>query len=148
VHKADNLNHFHVPNVLKSGSLNFLEPSGPAQACTRIALPFLYPYLVLSAFSSSAIFLLAATKASVCFYKIYTSAKCISISINQKLMCTIKFQALLIYLNPPTGLLQSKVEKQWQYIISLFQIILNRKSIRQILSYPYCAMDFIQKHFY
>ena len=25
--------------VLKSGSLNFLEPSGPVQACKRIALP-------------------------------------------------------------------------------------------------------------
>ena len=26
--------------VLKSGSLNFLEPSGPVQACNGIALPF------------------------------------------------------------------------------------------------------------
>jgi hypothetical protein len=29
-----------VPNVLKSGSLNLLEPSGPAQACNGIALSF------------------------------------------------------------------------------------------------------------
>jgi len=29
-----------VPNVLKSGSLNLLEPSGPVQACNEIALPF------------------------------------------------------------------------------------------------------------
>ena len=28
----------HVPIVLKSGSLNLLEPSGPVQTCTRIAL--------------------------------------------------------------------------------------------------------------
>jgi hypothetical protein len=28
-----------VPIVLKSGSLNFLEPSGPVQACNGIALP-------------------------------------------------------------------------------------------------------------
>jgi len=28
-----------VPIVLKSGSLSFLEPSGPAQACNGIALP-------------------------------------------------------------------------------------------------------------
>jgi hypothetical protein len=28
-----------VPIVLKSGSLNLLEPSGPAQACNGIALP-------------------------------------------------------------------------------------------------------------
>ena len=31
--------HFHVPIVLKSGSLNLLEPSEPAQACNGIALP-------------------------------------------------------------------------------------------------------------
>jgi len=28
-----------MPIVLKSGGLNFLEPSGPVQACTGIALP-------------------------------------------------------------------------------------------------------------
>jgi hypothetical protein len=28
-----------VPIVLKSGSLNLLEPSGPVQACNGIALP-------------------------------------------------------------------------------------------------------------
>jgi hypothetical protein len=30
----------HVPTVLKSGSLNLLEPSGPVQACNGFALPF------------------------------------------------------------------------------------------------------------
>jgi hypothetical protein len=34
--------HLHVPIVLKSGSLNFLEPLGPVQACNRIALPLQY----------------------------------------------------------------------------------------------------------
>ena len=34
--------HPHVPIVLKSGSLNFLETLGPAQACNGIALPLLY----------------------------------------------------------------------------------------------------------
>jgi len=29
-----------VPTVLKSGSLNLLEPSWPLQACNGIALPF------------------------------------------------------------------------------------------------------------
>ena len=29
-----------MPTVLKSGSLNHLEPSGPVQACNGIALPF------------------------------------------------------------------------------------------------------------
>jgi hypothetical protein len=32
--------HLHVPIVLKSGSLNFVETSGPVQACTGIVLPF------------------------------------------------------------------------------------------------------------
>ena len=31
--------HLHVPTVLKSGSLNLLEPSGPVQACNGNALP-------------------------------------------------------------------------------------------------------------
>jgi hypothetical protein len=30
-----------VPIVLKSGSLNLLEPSGPVKACIGIALPLL-----------------------------------------------------------------------------------------------------------
>jgi hypothetical protein len=33
--------HLHVPIVLKSGSLNLLEPSGPVQACNGIALGFI-----------------------------------------------------------------------------------------------------------
>jgi hypothetical protein len=37
--KADNLYHLHVPIVLKSGSLNLLEPSGPVKACNGIAVP-------------------------------------------------------------------------------------------------------------
>ena len=32
----------HVPIVLKSGNLNLLEPSGPAQACNRTALHYMY----------------------------------------------------------------------------------------------------------
>jgi hypothetical protein len=31
-----------MPIVLKSGSLNLLEPSGPVKACNEIALPLLY----------------------------------------------------------------------------------------------------------
>ena len=40
VHKADNLTTFAV--VMKSGNLNFLEPSGPLQACNGNALPFFF----------------------------------------------------------------------------------------------------------
>jgi hypothetical protein len=32
--------HLHVPTVLKSGSINLLEPSGPVQACNGIAWHF------------------------------------------------------------------------------------------------------------
>jgi len=41
VRKVDN-HHLHVPNVLKSGSINLLEASGPVQACNRIVLPLHY----------------------------------------------------------------------------------------------------------
>ena len=41
--KADNLPPYRAV-VMKSGSLNFLEPSGPAQACYGRAL-LLLPYL-------------------------------------------------------------------------------------------------------
>jgi hypothetical protein len=37
--RADNFYHLHVPIVIKSGSLNLLEPSGPVKVCNGIALP-------------------------------------------------------------------------------------------------------------
>jgi len=59
-------------------------------------------YFILSAFP---VYLLATTKASVLFF-IDASAQYINIiSINQMRMCTIKFQAILVYLNPPNGIL-------------------------------------------
>jgi len=36
--------HFQVPIVLKSGSLNLLEPSGPVRACNGIGLPIFICY--------------------------------------------------------------------------------------------------------
>jgi hypothetical protein len=39
--------HLHAPIVLKSGSLNLLEPSGPVKACNGIVLPFTLCYAVL-----------------------------------------------------------------------------------------------------
>jgi len=39
--------HFHVPTVLKSGSLKLLETSGPVQACNGIALPFIISLYVI-----------------------------------------------------------------------------------------------------
>ena len=41
--------HLHVPTVLKYGSLNLLEPSGPVQDCMGVALPlleFIWLYLL------------------------------------------------------------------------------------------------------
>jgi len=37
---ADKPYHLHVPIVLKTGSLNLLEPLGPVEASNGIALPF------------------------------------------------------------------------------------------------------------
>ena len=45
------LYNLHVLSVLKSGSLSFLEPSGPAQACNGIAVPLTQLYLSLTAYS-------------------------------------------------------------------------------------------------
>jgi len=45
--------HLHVPTVLKSGSLNLLEASGPFQACNGIALPFYYRLLEARGFTIS-----------------------------------------------------------------------------------------------
>ena len=42
----------HVPTVLKSGSLNLLESSRPAQACNGIALPYLLHYSYILACKS------------------------------------------------------------------------------------------------
>jgi len=39
--------HLHVPTVLKSGSLNLLEPSGPVLACNWIPLPLLNSMLIV-----------------------------------------------------------------------------------------------------
>jgi hypothetical protein len=42
VRKADNLTTPSCAVVMKSGNLNFLEPSGPLQACNGTALPLPY----------------------------------------------------------------------------------------------------------
>jgi len=47
VRKADNLPPF-CADVTKSRNLNFLEPSGPVQACNETALPFLFHGLYCS----------------------------------------------------------------------------------------------------
>jgi hypothetical protein len=44
--RADNLTTFFVPIVIKTGSLNILEPSGPVMTCNGIAFAvyILVPY--------------------------------------------------------------------------------------------------------
>ena len=45
VRRADNLTTFMCRMSRNSGSLKFLEPSGPVQACTVLVLPFLTVFL-------------------------------------------------------------------------------------------------------
>ena len=47
--------HLPVPIVLKSGSLNLIEPSGPVQACIGIALPLCFLKSLRPIFLSSSI---------------------------------------------------------------------------------------------
>ena len=42
--------HLHVPTVLKSGSLNLLEPSGLVQACNTFTFPFISLLYMFRAF--------------------------------------------------------------------------------------------------
>jgi hypothetical protein len=51
--------HLHVPTVLKSGSLNHLEPSRPVQACNLIDLPWLLLPLLVRSVSIAVIVFLA-----------------------------------------------------------------------------------------
>jgi hypothetical protein len=45
----------------------------------------------------------------------YESAQNINIiSMNQEQICTIKFQAILVYLKPHNSTIQSKLEEQWR----------------------------------
>ena len=37
--------HLHAPIVMKSGSLNLQEPSGPVQSCTWVAYLYLYFFM-------------------------------------------------------------------------------------------------------
>jgi hypothetical protein len=63
-------------------------------------------YLVLSTVTSSPISWLATTEASVFLYIMYTSTQYINIfSRNWKVMGTIQFQAILVYLNTPKSIL-------------------------------------------
>jgi hypothetical protein len=57
---------------------------------------------------------LASNRPSVFFCMVSVSPQNINvISIDQKLMCPIQFQPFLFLLDPPDGIFQSKVEKQW-----------------------------------
>jgi len=51
VRRADNLTTFMCGIVLKSGSLDLLEPLGPVQACNGIALPlpFIHIHIIVTA---------------------------------------------------------------------------------------------------
>jgi hypothetical protein len=61
-------------------------------------------YLVVSAFTSSPVSLLATPQLLGFLYSTHASSQYNIITINHKLMCTIQFQAPLVYLNPPNGI--------------------------------------------
>jgi len=71
-------------------------------------------YVIFSVFNSRLVTLLPANKASLFFFVICLFPPINIISTNQKLMYTIQFQAILLYLNPLKGLFYTKVEIQWQ----------------------------------
>ena len=52
--------------VMKSGNLNFLEPSGPLQACNGTALPYIYIYIYVILSNCDFHAPLIAMKFSVC----------------------------------------------------------------------------------
>ena len=53
VHKSDNVTTFLCAVVMKSGNLNFLEPSGPLQACNGTDLPLPLPLIFKSALAGN-----------------------------------------------------------------------------------------------
>ena len=72
--KVDNLNTFMCQIVLKSGSLNLLEPSRPVQACNGIDLPF--QLLVSLSSSSSCVRLLPLLRITSTLSTISPSIRC------------------------------------------------------------------------
>jgi hypothetical protein len=59
------------------------------------------------------------------------------------MICLIQFQTFLVILDPPDGIFQSKVEKQWWQAFSLFQAILSKKLVKQIFAYMYVSFNSI-----
>lgn len=77
--------------------------------------------------------MLVTNKALKCFLdSMYAFAQQIIISTKQKLIYPIQFQSLLVYLDVLTGIFLSRINKQWQESVFLFQTFLNSKCIKQI----------------
>ena len=66
--------HLHVPIVLKSVSLNLLEPSGPVQSCNGIALPLPYCLSSVSKEPPCPHLLISSVTAYVACVKNFTAA--------------------------------------------------------------------------
>ena len=83
---ADNLTTFMCQIVLKSGSLNLLEPSGPVQACNGIALALLvcyfyncilYLYRIVCYMLKVATLLAETYSSSICAYTDFNRLVCV-----------------------------------------------------------------------
>jgi hypothetical protein len=68
-------------------------------------------------------------------------------NLEQKLMCPIQFQSLLVFLDHSNDMFKNKVQKQWWLHISLFQTIMKKKFMRQIFTYTEFIISSIWKHF-
>ena len=66
--------------VMKSGNLNFLEPSGPLQACNGTALPFIYINNILYIVSIPTRFKASASSSGSLNLALYYSYKIIKIT--------------------------------------------------------------------
>jgi len=78
----------------------------------------------------------------------YSSAQYINISsINEKLMCTIQFKAILVYPNTPNGVHKAKLKSNG-YIASPFFKPFLIGNMSEISVYPDSAIDFIETNFY
>ena len=87
MHKADNLPPYRAV-VMKSGSLNFLEPSGPARACYGRTLLFLHVLLCLKFISSfQTMDLIVGAECGVTTL-LATPRDSITIHYEQKMHCT------------------------------------------------------------
>jgi len=78
-----------VPTVLKSGSLNLLEPLGPVQACNGIALPLRLPLPFYCCFTTN------SAAINVVLLRRYISITIFNVDLRKRELGKIEFNELL-----------------------------------------------------